>query len=192
MVSLSCADLAVSERKPVGSTRNDKDSLVDLMGDESASVSNGDTQPVAQTTHDLLADIFGSGGEAAAQPPATSASAQSAVDDIMGLFGNTGAANPTPTQSTSTDLLSSMSGAPNPSPAPEATATAPVVTVAQRVQLQAYTAYEGKGLKVTLTPKTSAQQPGIVQILAKFTATGSDAVTNVNFQAAVPRVSVSN
>lgn len=91
----------VSEKREVGSTRRDKDALLDLMGDEgttstdhnaiSSSQSNGVKQ---QTTQDLLADIFGGMGD---DQPATSSSSsmapttgapKSTMDDIMGLFGS--------------------------------------------------------------------------------------------------------
>jgi len=68
--------------------------------------------------------------------------------------------------------------APAPTPAPKAPA---------QQQLQSYPAYEKNGLKITLTPKTSPAQAGVVQILARFTSTQS--VENVNFQVAVPKVS---
>ena len=166
------------------------------MGDENVPATSGESQPVAQNTHDLLADIFGSGGSDNAVPLETPAvSSRSAVDDIMGLFGKTGLQDTTQNAinapASSTNLLSSMpvtSGSPVSANAGAAAPT-PVVP---KAQLQTYTAYEGKGLKVTLTPRTSAQQPGIVQILARFSATGPEAITNVNFQAAVPRVSSSS
>lgn len=53
---------------------------------------------------------------------------------------------------------------------------------------QAYTAYEKNGLKITLTPRLSPTQPGVVQILARFTAFDGAKIEAVNFQAAVPRV----
>jgi AP-1 complex subunit gamma-1 len=59
---------------------------------------------------------------------------------------------------------------------------------APRSVLQQYTAYEKNGLKITLTPKTNPSQPGMVQILVRFTSSASDTLENVNFQAAVPKV----
>ncbi|MCO5575615.1 hypothetical protein L7F22_029417 [Adiantum nelumboides] len=57
----------VSEKRAVGSTRTDKDALLDLMGDEAPGPSNGNSSlgaaagggSSAQNTQDLLADIFG-------------------------------------------------------------------------------------------------------------------------------------
>lgn len=152
----------VSEKKPVGSTRQDKDSLVDLMGDEQApAASQSSSQPATQ---DLLADLFGGGGGSSSQSASTSAAPRSTVDDIMGLFGNSS--------------QPSSSAAPAPSAAPAAPAPA-------KPSLQSYTAYSKNGLKITLTPKTSPTQPGMVQILARFTA--EEPVESVNFQAAVPK-----
>jgi len=76
------------------------------------------------------------------------------------------------------------------SPPPQAQAPAPKAAPApapQQPQLQSYPAYEKNGLKITLTPKTSPAQAGVVQILARFTS--SQSVENVNFQVAVPKVS---
>ena len=46
--------------------------------------------------------------------------------------------------------------------------------------------YEKNGLKITLTPTTNPARPEIVNITARFTATGAN-VSGVNFQAAVPK-----
>jgi AP-1 complex subunit gamma-1 len=81
-------------------------------------------------------------------------------------------------------MVSPSAASPPPqAPAPKA-APAPAP---QQPQLQSYPAYEKNGLKITLTPKTSPAQAGVVQILARFTSTQS--VENVNFQVAVPKVS---
>ncbi len=154
-------------------------------GNHPASASSGAASQ--QNTQDLLADIFG-GGSTSSSTSAASSKPRSTVDDIMGLFGNTGAAassstNAGPSSSSNgLDMLSGMSS----QPAPAASQPAPPAT--QKSQLQSYTAYEKNGLKITLTPKTSPTQPGMVQILARFTCTGSDLVQGVNFQAAVPKV----
>jgi AP-1 complex subunit gamma-1 len=169
------------------------------MGDESALPVSEETPSVAQTTHDLLADIFGSGTSDSAQASsrlnAVGSSSSSAVDDIMGLFGtnsgNVQTSSAQPVSAINAGHLG-MSGVVSGSPATSALVATPAAhPVASKAQLQAYTAYDSRGLKITLTPKTSPQQPGVVQILAKFTATGSSEITNVNFQAAVPRVSLS-
>ncbi|WWD17404.1 hypothetical protein CI109_101845 [Kwoniella shandongensis] len=184
----------VSERRSVGSTRTDKDTVVDLIGDDSApntaSLNGGSSGP---STQDLLADIFGTGGNDLTSPSTSAPSAgpaRSAAADIMSLFDSSPApaANPPPAPSASSgsnslfDLVtpsSSSSAAPPPAPAP---AAAPPKT-----QLQSYTAYEKNSLKITLTPKTSPSQPGVVQILARFTVSGGEKVEHVNFQVAVPK-----
>lgn len=55
-------------------------------------------------------------------------------------------------------------------------------------RLATYTAYEKNDLKITLTPQTSAAQPGTVMILARFQVAGAVAATGLSFQAAVPKV----
>ena len=162
----------VSEKKPVGSTRTDKD-VIDLIGsDEPATpTTNGSSGP---STQDLLADIFGSAGPSTA--PA--AGQRSATADIMSLFGTS---SPPPPPSTAQPPSSSLFdlGTTSASPAPGPAAP-------PRQQLQAYPAYDKNGLKITLTPRISPTQAGVVQILAKFAAT--DKLEAVNFQVAVPKV----
>ena len=43
-------------------------------------------------------------------------------------------------------------------------------------------------MKITLTPQTSPQRPGVVNILARFQVVGMSGVTGLTFQAAVPKV----
>lgn len=188
----------VSERKPVGSTRTDKDSIVDLIGDDSAPSSASTRAPSGPSTQDLLADIFG-GGDMSSDPAAASSSggsapARNANAGILSLFDSSpAAAAPAPSASGSNSLfdLGSGSSAPSSSAAPPAAALAPAAVAAaapSRSQLQSYTAYEKNGLKITLTPKAAPGQAGVVQVLARFTA--QEAVENVNFQVAVPKVSL--
>lgn len=54
---------------------------------------------------------------------------------------------------------------------------------------QAYKAYDQKGLKITLSPVISPARPDVVNITARFECSGSDGISGVNFQAAVPKVS---
>lgn len=198
----------VSEAKPVGSTRSDKDALLDLMGDEmpvssgGVAASSGAGAGTQQTTHDLLADIFGGsdmGGAPAAAPAAGGATAgqkpKSSVNDILGLFGDRGstsaaapapAAQATPSSYGGLDLLggldTSTTSAPTPAPASTpAAAAAPT----QPASAKAHTVYDKHGLKITFTPTTNPARPEIVNITARFTTTSP--VSNVNFQAAVPK-----
>lgn len=188
----------VSERKPVGSTRTDKDMIADLIGDESAPNTAG--LPVAATgpsTQDLLADIFGTGASDIASPGAGSPTApKSNANDIMSLF------NTSPTAAVSPPVTSSLPAAPTggslfdlvtPSPSTSSAPTpASAAVPAAKPQLQSYTAYDKNSLKITLTPKVSPAQPGVVQILARFTASGTEKIEGVNMQVAVPKVKCHN
>ncbi|GAA5973047.1 hypothetical protein JCM11641_000382 [Rhodosporidiobolus odoratus] len=176
----------VSEKRPVGSLRPDKDALLDLMGDETNSPTSA-TSPVAsqQTTQDLLADIFGTGDSTPA-PAAAAAPPSNPVNDIMSLFGSTSLSpQPTGTSASSTsasaDLFSALSStpaAPSPTPAPAPAAVAPAGP-------QAHEAYNRNGLRITLTPVRDTNNRNVVNVLAKFTST--EPVSAVNFQAAVPK-----
>ncbi|UOH79186.1 hypothetical protein LQV05_000176 [Cryptococcus neoformans] len=183
----------VSERKPVGSTRTDKDMIADLIGDESAPNTAG--LPVAATgpsTQDLLADIFGTGASDIASPGAGSPTApKSNANDIMSLFDTS------PTAAVSPPVTSSLPAAPTggslfdlvtPSPSTSSAPTpASAAMPAAKPQLQSYTAYDKNSLKITLTPKVLPAQPGVVQILARFTASGTEKIEGVNMQVAVPK-----
>lgn len=183
-----------SEKRSVGSTVQAKDTsqLLDLMGDEMPASPSTSSQPAgaasALSNHDLLADIFGTGS---AMPSSSSSAApsqapRSAVDDIMGLFGSTdsaaASAPPSNPNSTAADLFSSHLSTPAPAPASAPAPAAPASTGPQ-----AYSAYDKNGLKITLTPRASPTQPGVIQILARFNATSGTPIEGVNFQAAVPR-----
>ena len=176
----------VSERKPVGSTRTDKDTVVDLIGDDIATpVANGSSGP---STQDLLADIFGSSEDtSSAVAPATLS--RTANSDIMSLFitSSQPATQSNGANGTLFDMASPASSS-TPAPAPAPTQAAPAASAGtSRTQLQSYPAYDKHGLKITLTPKVSPIQPGVLQILARFTTT--EQVEGVNFQVAVPKVS---
>lgn len=151
-----------------------------MIGDE---VSSTATSPstTSQNTQAILFDIFG--GDAADPAPAAqpAQSSQRSVDDIMGLFGSSGA------------VASPVAAAPAPSlfsvppqTLPQAQAQPPVPV--SRPAAPGYTAYDSNELKVVLTPQVSAAKPGVVNIMARFQVTGVQPVSNVNFQAAVPRV----
>jgi AP-1 complex subunit gamma-1 len=163
------------------------------MGDESTSPTSA-APPSAvqqQTTQDLLADIFGS-SDTSSTPAATSPTAPSSnVNDIMSLFGSTslspqptGYASPTAAAPTpSNDLFSTLASTPA-AAAPQPPAAAPAPSAPQPRE-----AYNGNGLKITLTPIRDSNNRNVVNILAKFTST--QPVQAVNFQAAVPKVSFS-
>ncbi|KAJ7634129.1 adaptin N terminal region-domain-containing protein [Mycena polygramma] len=173
----------ISEQKPVGSTKGADQDLIG-SADELITQVGGPVNGHApiQNNEDLLRDIFGGGSDqpsSASPPPAQ----RSTVDDIMGLFGPGPTAPatspPAPAIPTSNPLSAfniPATQAPQPSP-PQ-----PAVP-----RLTSYTAYEKNELKITLTPQTSAAQPGTVMILARFQVAGSTAATGLSFQAAVPK-----
>jgi len=184
----------VSEKRNVGSTRADKDSLVDLLGDDSRQThEDAGNETNAQ---DLLADIFGIGGSSTATTPKPKPSKP--VDDIMSLFGNTASTSArsglsddslvdsTAVQSQQTSGIVRTAARAAEGAMPQTTLTS--ASASTRSVLQQYTAYEKNGLKITLTPKTNPSQPGMVQILVRFTSSASATLENVNFQAAVPKV----
>ncbi|PSR72838.1 hypothetical protein PHLCEN_2v11335 [Hermanssonia centrifuga] len=178
----------VSENKPVGSVQPSKDG--DLLGDEipSAATTNGPTGASAlQNNQDLLAEIFGSSSTSSAPTPGPSAPApKSTVDDILGLFDSTPAAPVGAASLTQTALPTSppMQAAATAFALPQ-TETASPQPAAPR--LTAYPAYDKNELRISLTPQTSPQRPGVVNILARFQVTGSTPATALNFQAAVPK-----
>lgn len=188
----------VSERRSVGSTRTNTDT-VDLIGDDlsapnSAGVgaSNGASKS-GPSTQDLLADIFGSSDDTATAVPAGAAQqGRNANADIMSLFGGSSTTAPAPTQvqgPTGGSGLEGLFDMPSTSapvqqqqqqPQPPAQAQAP--------QQQGYPAYDKHGLRISITPRTSPNHPGVVQMMVRFVA--SEVVENVNFQVAVPKVSI--
>ncbi|SCZ97607.1 BZ3500_MvSof-1268-A1-R1_Chr4-3g07292 [Microbotryum saponariae] len=185
----------VSEKRPVGSLRRDKDVRglahqtqyalldIDLMGEDSGASAAKVSAPAArtQTTQDLLADIFGSSNDELAPAAAVPASS---VNDVMSLFGSTSISSQSATSSSQSafgnDLLGLSGGAPA-----GAAATRPSPVAAAPTPLGALVAYAGNGLRITLTPMRDNSNKLVVNILAKFTAT--QPISNVNFQAAVPK-----
>ncbi|CAD6965862.1 unnamed protein product [Tilletia laevis] len=212
-----------SESKPVGSTRTDKDALLDLMGDEIPASGSGSglafgagnggnsgasAESSQQSTQDLLADIFGSGPSAPAAAPSSAAAIATAgaasqqprasVNDIMGLFGGASpaaaAAAPSPAAaqpsgSTMDSLADIFGGGGSAAPAPAAVpAPAPAPAAAPAAAAaQSYTAYDQNGLKVTLSPVVNPARKEMVSVTARFTSTNGQEISNVNFQAAVPK-----
>ncbi|KAF6761647.1 gamma-adaptin [Ephemerocybe angulata] len=154
------------------------------------SASVGSQPPVnPQSNQDLLAEIFGSSSELATStsPPAAQPQ-KSSVDDILGLFGSS-SSNSGPVPQTPSALPSypatPATAVPSTFALPQSATPATPATPSVR-KLTEYSAYEKNGLRVTLTPQTSAAKPGIVMILARFQTTGPS-VTGISFQAAVPK-----
>lgn len=195
----------VSEKRSVGSTRRDKDALLDLMGMDdtpgaapSGAVANASS---ANNTHDLLADIFGGGSS---EPSGSSAApvqpAKSSVNDILDLFGSSSISTPAAAPAAPAakavnggssgdsmaglDIFGGGAGAVSSTPAPAPAAAAPPASSSSP---RAYTAFSGSGLTLTLTPRLAQPtRPELVSILATFTSSGVD-VTNLSLQAAVPK-----
>jgi AP-1 complex subunit gamma-1 len=167
------------------------------MGDESSPTASLTSPTVnQQNTHDLLADIFGSSNMPISQPASQPAKTTSTTDDILGLFGTTGAGTGTGSGGPSS-IVSPVSPPPLAvSPGASslfdaAVATPPIVaspppTTTSPTPAQAHIAYDANGLQLSLTPRKDPSKPGLVDVLAKFTATTH--VSGINFQAAVPKV----
>ncbi|KIJ65135.1 hypothetical protein HYDPIDRAFT_39766 [Hydnomerulius pinastri MD-312] len=179
----------VSENKPVGSTRGGKDA--DLLGDDIASPTPQVNGQSTQNNQDLLAEIFGTSTPTSAstspQPSLSPQPQKSSVQDILGLFDSSpNPASPAPapgpgpsTSASAFTLPQTQTQTSSPSSRPPQQPAAP--------RLTSYTAYEKNELKITLTPQTSAARPGVVNIMARFQVSGSNTVSGLNFQAAVPK-----
>ncbi|KAJ7281777.1 adaptin N terminal region-domain-containing protein [Mycena rebaudengoi] len=169
-----------SENKPVGSTKLED---VELLGPD---IPPANGQAPGPSNEEILRDIFGGGSNesSSTSPPPTQ---RSTVADIMDLFGPSSTTSPPATSPPSTHPVSdpmsmfnlTASQPPQPPPPQPAAPAAP--------RLATYTAYEKNDLKITLTPQTSAAQPGTVMILARFQVAGAVAATGLSFQAAVPK-----
>ncbi|OSD05519.1 Adaptor protein complex AP-1 gamma subunit [Trametes coccinea BRFM310] len=184
----------VSENKPVGSVQPGKDA--DLLGDDLTSTPATNGQPAVPATQDLLAEIFGNSAPSASASTASPAPApaqRNIAQDILGLFDTPSAPAAAPATAAQPPFgaQSSLFGAAAPAtvspPVPQATSP-PIPSVAPAAPAPTgYTAYDKNELRVTLTPQTSPTRPGLVRILAHFTATGSNPLSGLNFQAAVPK-----
>lgn len=155
------------------------------MGDEVPAANGavpGGAAASAQSTQDLLADIFGATSldGTAGSPTSPQSALRSTNNDIMSLFGNS---SPTP----------STSAPAPPRPAQPANdvdffgiggSSAPA---ASPPQPQSYTAYEQNGLRLSFIPNKDPAKPNVVNISAQFTATTGSPISGVNFQAAVPK-----
>ena len=174
--------------------------------------STGIPQVAASNTQNLLDEIFGNSPATEPSPtaqspvPTTSASPppkpRSAIDDILGLFPTSTSTPPPNPINTTVPALGGLGseltsptydgGSPMPTPVPQSAFSLPQSPSQQQQQQQqkltAYTAYEKNELKVTLTPQTSPNRPGIVNVLARFQVTGQNVATGLSFQVAVPKV----
>jgi len=156
----------------------DHDLLLDLMGGSDAPV----TSPTSNgsNTADLLADILGGDSGMSSPAPTSATQGSSNKNDIMDLFGSSGASPaPQPSQQSSSglDLLGGGMGASTPSPS---ASPAPVAA-----STPAHTAYNKEGLVLALQVQRSG---ATAQIVAKFrNESNFDQFSNVGLQAAVPK-----
>ncbi|KAM5533832.1 hypothetical protein V8D89_012495 [Ganoderma adspersum] len=173
----------VSENKPVGSVAPGKDA--DLLGDEISSAPTPNGAPAVPATQDLLAEIFGSSATSpptSTGSPAPAAPQRNVAQDILGLFDSPAAPSPAPSppqQAAPAQSMQSIFGAT--AVVPQAASPPPAAAPS------GYTAYDKNEVRITLTPQTSATRPGLVRIIANFQATGANIVSELNFQAAVPK-----
>ncbi|KAI0328705.1 Adaptor protein complex AP-1 gamma subunit [Cubamyces sp. BRFM 1775] len=184
----------VSENKPVGSVQPSKDA--DLLGDDVPSAPTTNGQPAVPATQDLLAEIFGSSAPSASPAPAAPAQ-RNIAQDILGLFDSpstvpsaapVAAAAPSYAAAQPSLFDAVAPAAATSPPIPQATSPPPAqAPAAAAPAATGYTAYDKNELRITLTPQTSPTRPGLVRILAHFTATGANPLSALNFQAAVPK-----
>ena len=161
----------------------------DLLGDDLSSTPAPNGTPAVPATQDLLAEIFGS--SAPSQPgstgsPAPAAPQRNVAQDILGLFDSPAAPSPAaspPPAAAPAPSLQSIFGAA--AAVPQAASPPPAAAAA--AVPPGYTAYDKNELRITLNPQTSATRPGLVRVIAQFQATGANPVTELSFQAAVPK-----
>ena len=163
--------------------------MIDLLGEEPQQAANG-TPAVPNSTQDLLASLFGGSDTPAASAgspaPAAAPTQRDIAKDILGLFDSPAtpspAASPPPAAAPAPSLQSIFGAA---AAVPQAASPPPAVAAA--AVPPGYTAYDKNELRITLNPQTSATRPGLVRVIAQFQATGANPVTELSFQAAVPK-----
>ncbi|ORE04666.1 Adaptor protein complex AP-1 gamma subunit [Rhizopus microsporus var. microsporus] len=173
---------------------SDQDLLLDLMGvgtSGGSDIGGGDSsdimvqsptatmspqQPKASNA-DLLADLFG--GSSSVAPTTTittSATSPSMNNDLMNLLGHSQAQTPKPTQPPVDPLEAlgqSFSITTSSSPANDS--------------VKGYEAYSKNGLTIRLVPSKDRTNPAIINIQALFINNGQATISNLQFQAAVPK-----
>jgi AP-1 complex subunit gamma-1 len=156
-----------SNRKSKTVKPAEQDLLFDLMGDGGVAAADLGTNG-SQNNTDLLADILGG---STSSPPPTSPPHQSNMSSIMDLFDTSGTSQPSSAPASSNDLFSGMSSPP-PQPAPPAIPTHPC--------------YDKNDLNITLQLQRNAE--GIVQVMAQSRNNSMhQSISNVTLQAAVPK-----
>ncbi|KAL1916302.1 uncharacterized protein VTP21DRAFT_5919 [Calcarisporiella thermophila] len=158
---------------------SDQDLLLDLMGVGTASStapvaaanSTQSTQKQSANNLDLLADIFGGANISSAPSTAPPASA-SQGNDILDLLGGSGATSAQKPAGQAPARTSPSVGSP-PTQPPSAG--------------RDFQAYSKNGLKITFTPSRDQTNPNIINIMVTFINEGLEAMSDILFQAAVPK-----
>lgn len=188
----------VSEKRSVGPTQAKSDNvgypvvrchsglkncvLPKLIGDDDLLGPGASTGPQHPQSglESLLAGASSPTGDPAGVRKAT-------VNDIMGLFDTPSIStspNPQPQATPLTGLLSQPTAQPL-----TTSAAGPPASQLSVPSPHVYIAYDRNGLKITLQPQVNAAKPGMIIVLARFLASSGQPISNVNFQAAVPKVS---
>mmetsp|Transcript_5047 Transcript_5047/g.14511 ORF Transcript_5047/g.14511 Transcript_5047/m.14511 type:complete len:886 (-) Transcript_5047:647-3304(-) len=148
----------------------------DLLGGGGDGASLPAAQPLVPSGGLDLADLLGGGGGDAAPTPERVASASTPAD--ADLFGGIGGDAPAPSHSqkpsAASTELDDLFGPPAPAPAPE-----PAVP--------SITAWEKDGLQVAFDFSKPAGSPGVTDIDATYTNSGTETVSDFALQAAVPK-----
>lgn len=161
-----------SNRKSKVVKPSEQDLLMDLMSDT--------TSPQLPTTTgesnmDLLADILGSSSQSPPAGTATSTSPAPNVSSILDIFGSNGS----PASATSTAPVSSDLGMLASVPAQSVQAAAMTSTTT------GHTCYNSNGLAITMQVLRNTE--GQIQAMAQFNNTSDKSISNIIFQAAVPK-----
>jgi len=139
--------------------------FTDVMNGDSGSSSSAAPANSGGNSIDLLADIFGGGGDggsgsSAPAPPAPSGGS----DDLLSMFGGGGG----------------DSGGASTNTAPQ------VPTQQQQPEFPPMLAFEGNGIKITMTCKRGQKDKHVI-VVAQYVNTGASEISNFVFQAAVPK-----
>jgi AP-1 complex subunit gamma-1 len=189
---------------------SDQDLLLDLMGVGTSGGSGGHVEqvdmmsqsPVAasspappkQSNVDLLADLFGGGGDSgSSQPSPSPASAPVATsNNLMDLLGGGETTTQQPSSPAASNYgLDSLAGLSQNMPgSPLSSMGSPAMSKPTQSSPAAsgYEAYTKNGLTIRLLPSKDRTNPAIINIQVLFSNNGSQGIINdLQFQAAVPK-----
>lgn len=125
------------------------------------------------------------GDESEGQPTVAPARQQAAQDLLADIFGGGGgatpssAASPPPQQQKPSNDIMDLLGGSSEAAAPASTSPAP--------QPASVTAYDANGLRLDFSASKDPKQATVTNLTAYFTAT-EDSLSDINLQAAVPKV----